>query len=87
MPRPKQQNCQILGFGLRMADFILSGVMSLSAASEWPLYQDWPAAVAVLSKPMAVLSVVPRLANQIASLTSHPSFLALHRFLSSYFFL
>ena len=75
MPRPKQQNCQILGFGLRMADFILSGVMSLSAASEWPLYQDRP----VLSKPMAVLSVVPRLANQIAlrerSLASRASLL------------
>ena len=63
--RPKQQNCQILRFGLRIADSILSGVMSLSAArrsfccikrwqSEWPLYQLWPAAVAVLSKPMAV---------------------------------
>ena len=52
-----QQNCQIL----RLVDFILSRIMSLSAASkrwqsEWPLYQDRPAAVAVLSKPMAVLA-------------------------------
>ena len=53
-------------FGLRMADFILPRIRSLSAAkpshfsqvwqSDWPFYESRPAAVAVLSKPMAVLS-------------------------------
>ncbi|MCR9103479.1 MAG: hypothetical protein NXI25_26275 [bacterium] len=53
-------------FRLRVADFILSHISSLSAAgqaifikdwqSEWPLYQGRPSAVAVVSKPMAVLS-------------------------------
>ena len=62
----KRTNGQISSFGLRMADFILSRIRSLSAArpsnfsegwqSEWQLYQGPPAAVAVLSKPMAVLS-------------------------------
>ena len=61
----KRTNGQISSFGLRMADFILSRVRSLSAArpsnfyegwqSELQFYQGPPAAVAVLSLPMAVL--------------------------------
>ena len=51
-----QPGCQICQFGLRMADFILSRIRSLSAAkpshfyqglAEWQLYQGRPAAVAV----------------------------------------
>ena len=52
----KRTRGQIFKFGLRMADFILSRVRSLSAAkpshfyqglAEWRLYQGRPAAVAV----------------------------------------
>ena len=61
----KRTNGQIFRFGLRMADFILSRLRSSSLAkpshfyqglAEWQLYQGRPAAVAVLSKPTAVLS-------------------------------
>ena len=61
----KRTNGQISRFGLRMADFILSRLRSSSLAkpshfyqglAEWQLYQGRPAAVAVLSKPTAVLS-------------------------------
>ena len=52
----KRTSCQIFKFGLRIADFILSRIRSLSAAkpshfyqglAEWQLYQGRPAAVAV----------------------------------------
>ena len=51
--RPKQQNCQILRFGLRMADSILPGVMSLSAARRRKLlfYQALAERMAALSTP------------------------------------
>ena len=62
-----QPEAQISRFGLRMADFILSRASSVSAArpshffikgwrSKWPLYQGRPAAMAISSKLIAVLS-------------------------------
>ena len=60
------QMARSVRFGLRMADFILPRIRCLSAAkpshfyqvwqSDWPFYEGRPAAVAVLSKPIAVLS-------------------------------
>ena len=60
------QMARSVRFGLRMADFILPRIRSLSAAKPSHFYQVWQsdrpfyegrlAAVAVLSKPMAILS-------------------------------
>ena len=70
----KRTNGQISSFGLRMADFILSRVRSLSAArikfyQQWPLYQGRgpgsEAAMAVLSSRSGQIARSPRFGLRI----------------------
>ena len=52
----KRTNGQISSFGLRMADFILSRIRSLSAAKPSPFFGRLAKRMATLSRPAAVLS-------------------------------
>ena len=52
----KRTNGQISSFGLRMADFILSRIRSLSAARPSPFFGRLAKRMATLSRPAAVLS-------------------------------